>query len=61
MSKPMATYLATIDIGNWKFRNGKTPGGIRETMAVDPALAGTVNLAFAIDDNQGTSPVTRGL
>ena len=38
-TSPMATYLATIDIGNWKFRNGTTPGGIPETMAVDPALA----------------------
>jgi aminopeptidase N len=38
-SKPMATYLATIDIGAWDFRNGTTPGGIPETVAVDPALA----------------------
>jgi aminopeptidase N len=38
-TSPMATYLATIDIGNWTFRNGRTPAGIRETMAVDPALA----------------------
>ena len=38
-TSPMATYLATIDIGNWKFRNGTTPGGIPETMGVDPALA----------------------
>ncbi|WP_375489803.1 M1 family metallopeptidase [uncultured Jatrophihabitans sp.] len=38
-TSPMATYLATIDIGKWKFRFGHTPGGIRETMAVDPHLA----------------------
>jgi peptidase M1-like protein len=37
-TSPMATYLATIDIGSWDFRNGTTPGGIPETMAVDPAL-----------------------
>jgi aminopeptidase N len=37
-TSPMATYLATIDIGSWDFRTGTTPGGIPETMAVDPAL-----------------------
>jgi aminopeptidase N len=38
-TSPMATYLATIDIGDWVFRTGTTPDGIPETMAVDPALA----------------------
>jgi len=38
-TSPMATYLATIDIGRWNFRSGTTPGGIPETMAVDPDLA----------------------
>jgi aminopeptidase N len=38
-TNPMATYLATIDIGKWNFRTGTTPGGIPETMAVDPDLA----------------------
>ncbi len=37
---PMATYLATADIGTWQVKNGTTPGGIRETVAVDPKLAG---------------------
>jgi len=37
---PMATYLATADIGQWQFKNGKTPGGIPETVAVDPKLVG---------------------
>jgi aminopeptidase N len=37
---PMASYLATADIGQWQFKNGKTPGGIPETVAVDPKLAG---------------------
>jgi aminopeptidase N len=37
---PMATYLATADIGQWQFRSGKTPGGIPETVAVDPKLIG---------------------
>ncbi len=41
-TSPMATYLATIDIGRWNFRHGATRGGIAETMAVDPALAAQV-------------------
>ena len=41
-TSPMATYLATIDIGNWTFRNGTTPGGIPETVGYDPDLADDV-------------------
>ncbi len=37
-TEPMATYLATVDIGKWKFHNTTTPGGIPETVAVDPTL-----------------------
>lgn len=37
---PMATYLATADIGQWQFKSGRTPGGVKETIAVDPKLAG---------------------
>lgn len=35
---PMATYLATTDIGHWTFRTGRTPDGTPETVAVDPSL-----------------------
>jgi aminopeptidase N len=35
---PMATYLATADIGHWNIRQGRTPGGIPEYVAVDPVL-----------------------
>ncbi|MEU8612175.1 M1 family metallopeptidase [Actinoplanes sp. NPDC048791] len=35
---PMATYLATVDVGRWQVRSGATPGGIPEYVAVDPAL-----------------------
>jgi aminopeptidase N len=38
-TSPMATYLATIDIGKWNIQQGRTPGGIRETTGIDPALA----------------------
>ena len=35
---PMATYLATVDTGDWVFKSGTTPGGVPETVAVDPVL-----------------------
>jgi aminopeptidase N len=35
---PMATYLATTGIGRWLFKTGTTPGGIPETVGVDPTL-----------------------
>ena len=35
---PMATYLATFDTGRWIIKNGRTPSGVPETVAVDPAL-----------------------
>jgi aminopeptidase N len=34
----MASYLATADIGNWVLKTGTTPGGIPETVAVDPTI-----------------------
>jgi aminopeptidase N len=39
---PMSNYLATADIGQWIFKNGMTPGGIAETVALDPTLL-TIN------------------
>jgi aminopeptidase N len=41
-TSPMATYLASVDIGKWQFTHGRTPDGIPETMAVDPHLAAEV-------------------
>lgn len=37
-SRPMPTYLATIDIGNWQFIRGRTANGIPETVAINPSL-----------------------
>jgi aminopeptidase N len=45
---PMATYLATFDTGHWVIKNGRTPGGVPETVAVDPSLP-PVNGAAAVD------------
>jgi aminopeptidase N len=38
--QPQATYLATVDIGRWRFYQDRTPAGIRSFTAVDPALLG---------------------
>lgn len=38
-TRPMATYLSTIDIGNWDVEHGHTPDGIPQTVAADPSLA----------------------
>ena len=38
---PMATYLATADIGYWILKTGTTPRGIPVTVAVDPVLLQT--------------------
>ncbi|MGI8330638.1 M1 family metallopeptidase [Actinomadura scrupuli] len=40
---PMATYLATIDIGNFLVKSGRTSGGVPIIVAVDPSI-GTVNV-----------------
>jgi aminopeptidase N len=37
---PMATYLATVDIGKWIIKSGRTAGGVPMIVAVDPKLAG---------------------
>jgi aminopeptidase N len=34
----MATYLVTACIGNWVIKTGRTPGGVPETVAVDPTI-----------------------
>jgi aminopeptidase N len=38
-TRPMVSYLASIDIGRWIFTNGRTPHGILELMAADPAVS----------------------
>jgi aminopeptidase N len=35
---PMATYLAMVDVGRFRVRSGRTPGGIPVYVAVDPAV-----------------------
>jgi aminopeptidase N len=54
-TSPMATYLATIDIGKWVFNQSTTPGGIPETVAYDPDLAQQVEQQQVI---QHTADIT---
>jgi len=44
---PMSNYLATADIGHWVLKTGETPGGIPQTVAVDPEII--ANNANALD------------
>ena len=44
-TSPMASYLATVDIGDWTFVNGTTPAGIRSVSAYDPQVADDVRRA----------------
>ncbi|MGI5204135.1 M1 family metallopeptidase [Spirillospora sp. CA-108201] len=37
---PMATYLATVDVGRFSVRTGKTAGGVPNITAVDASTAG---------------------
>ncbi|WP_308286883.1 M1 family metallopeptidase [Actinomadura parmotrematis] len=37
--QPMATYLATVDVGRFDVRTGTTPGGVKIITAVDPTLS----------------------
>jgi aminopeptidase N len=44
---PMASYLATIDIGHWDVRERRGSNGIRIIDAVDPNLGGIADAALA--------------
>jgi aminopeptidase N len=38
VKEPMATYLATVDVGKFDVKKGKTPGGVPILVAVDPSV-----------------------
>ncbi|WP_051712141.1 M1 family metallopeptidase [Spirillospora albida] len=38
VKEPMATYLATVDVGRFAVRSGRTAGGVLNITAVDPTL-----------------------
>ncbi|MBO2463839.1 M1 family metallopeptidase [Actinomadura sp. LCR2-06] len=47
VKQPMATYLATVDVGRFAVRTTKTASGIPVITAVDPSVAGADVDAFA--------------
>ena len=46
---PMATYLAMVDVGRFKVRTGRTPGGIPIYTAIDPTVT-TISLDTLYDE-----------
>jgi len=46
-SDPMASYLATVDIGHWRMRTRQTDTGIPVIDAVDPDMAAAARKALA--------------
>ncbi|WP_019630013.1 M1 family metallopeptidase [Actinomadura atramentaria] len=46
VTDPMQTYLATVDVGRFQVRTGKTPGGIPVITAVDPTVPSADLSAF---------------
>src|SRR5690606_588822 len=43
---PMATYLATMTLGEFVLKEGKTPGGIRNLAATDPKFRRSLNKVY---------------
>ncbi|MCP2336766.1 M1 family metallopeptidase [Actinomadura rupiterrae] len=59
VAQPMATYLATVDVGRFDVRQGRTPGGIPYLTAVDPTVPGPGVDAVAAKTAQITDEWTR--
>src|SRR3954451_1683195 len=49
---PMASYLVTADIGRWFVKQGRTPGGIPEYVAVDPVLPDVTTVRNGVSKTQ---------
>src|SRR4051794_23168914 len=49
---PMASYLVTADIGRWLVKQGRTPGGIPEYVAVDPVLGDVTTVRNGVSKTQ---------
>ncbi|GAA0949361.1 M1 family metallopeptidase [Nonomuraea longicatena] len=45
---PMATYLATATLGEFELREGRTPGGIDNLAAVDPAFRSSLGRVYSL-------------
>ncbi|MBA9003613.1 M1 family metallopeptidase [Thermomonospora cellulosilytica] len=56
--EPMATYLATVTVGRFNVRTGKTPSGITNITAVDPEVRTTDLDAFHAKNAEITEEFT---
>ncbi|HEU5161430.1 MAG TPA: M1 family metallopeptidase [Streptosporangiaceae bacterium] len=65
VKEPMATYLATVDVGKFNVKKGTTPGGVPIHVAVDPSVetstvegvyANTAEITDAFDKTFGDYP-----
>ncbi|GAA3094646.1 M1 family metallopeptidase [Streptosporangium carneum] len=45
---PMASYLATVTMGRFEMREGRTPAGIRNVAAVDPRYSDSLNELYTL-------------
>ncbi|MCG5216836.1 M1 family metallopeptidase [Streptosporangium sp. KLBMP 9127] len=45
-SHPMVTYLATMTLGRFELRQGKTPGGVPNLAATDPKFRSSLNKVY---------------
>jgi aminopeptidase N len=43
LNRPVSSYLITATIGRFERRSGRTPGGVRYLIAVDPTVAAAAN------------------
>ncbi|MFI0351528.1 M1 family metallopeptidase [Actinomadura sp. 9N407] len=54
VKQPMSTYLASVSVGRFQVKTGKTPGGITNITAVDPSVGGMQLEAFYAKNSEIT-------
>ncbi|MEW2357339.1 M1 family metallopeptidase [Spirillospora sp. NPDC029432] len=54
VKEPMSTYLASVSVGRFQVKTGKTPGGITNITAVDPTVGGLALDAFHAKNSEIT-------
>ncbi|WP_067476766.1 M1 family metallopeptidase [Actinomadura hibisca] len=59
VKEPMATYLATVTVGRFDVRSGRTPGGVLNISAVDPSVPGTRADAFQAKNAEVTDQLAK--
>ncbi|MFI6517120.1 M1 family metallopeptidase [Spirillospora sp. NPDC050679] len=59
VKEPMATYLATVTVGRFDVRSGRTPGGVLNISAVDPTVSGVQADAFQAKNAEVTDQLAK--